>query len=153
MNILGCMMFAFAGILVIKLRGKLETQEKKDYAGCETAIGKVSHTHDFYGDRWLVYFTDATGREVMGLDDVIADSSFSHKYRRPVFGSEEQIYYYPSPERGVYRINGRVVEYSIHFCNDDLYELHRHVVKRNHVIGGLFGIGLLICAFLILLFG
>lgn len=153
MNILGCILFTFAGILVIKLRGTLKKEEKKDYAGCNTAIGTVSHTHDFYGDRWLVYFTDATGREVMGLDDVIADSSFSHKYRRPEFGLEEKIYYYPNPERGTYKINGHEVGYYIHFCNDDLYELHRHVVKRNNVMGWIFGIGLLICALLILLFG
>ena len=82
-----------AGIMAVKLTKVVMTKETKDYSVWDTAIGKVGHTEDFYGDRWIVSFIDKTGSEVIGMDDKIAYSSFSHKYKRPVFGSEEQIYY------------------------------------------------------------
>lgn len=153
MNIIGCVMFFFAGILAIKFSRFFNEEGLNDYSNCPRAFGSVSHTHDFGGERWLVYFRDADGIERMGLDDLMAESSFSHKYKQPVFGSEEYVYYYPIPERHSYSINGEKIMYYIHFCNDDLYELQRHVVKKRIVAGHIFGVVLWICAFLILMFG
>lgn len=153
MNILGCILFTFAGILAIKFPGFAKETDTRNYSNCCTAMGRVSHVHDFGGDRWLVYFMDAMGKEVMGLDDIIAASSFSKKYKSPTFGSDERIYYYPISENVSYSINGEKILYYIHFCNEDLYERKRHEEKRSSVIGLLLGIVFIICALLILIFG
>lgn len=153
MNIVGCVLFIIAGILAIIFPRIGKKQGLEDYSGCATAMGEVAGTEDFCGERWMVCFTDANGREVLGMDDVIAVSSFSHKYKRPKRRTTEAVYYYPRTENGFFKLNGRRVEYYIHFCNEDLYELQKHVTKRDCVIGILLGIAFMICAVLILIFG
>lgn len=76
MNIVGCILFVIAGIIVIKVSGVTKKQGLSDYSKCNTAIGKVTHTEDCCGDRWIVYFTDDSGRKLVGMDDIIAASSF-----------------------------------------------------------------------------
>lgn len=152
MNVVGCIIFIIAGIIAIKVSGVTMKQGLDDYSKCNTAIGKVTHTEDFCGDRWIVYFSDDTGKNLVGMDDIIAVSSFFDKYKRPISGTEEQVYYYPKTNNSLYQINNDKVEYYIHFCNEDLYELQRHVAKRTSIIGNVIGIILVFCAFLILIF-
>ena len=52
MNIVGCILFVIAGIIVIKVSGVTKKQGLSDYSKCNTAIGKVTHTEDSCGDRW-----------------------------------------------------------------------------------------------------
>lgn len=153
MNIVGCIIFIIAAIIAVKVTKITKKQGLDDYSECSTAIGKVTHTEDFCGDRWIVYFTDDMGRNCVGMDDIIAASSFSDKYKRPAVGSEEKIYYYPRTDNSLYKINNDGVEYYIHFCNEDLHELQRHVTKRTCIIGNVIGIIFMFCALLILIFG
>ena len=111
MNIVGCILFVIAGIIVIKVSGVTKKQGLSDYSKCNTAIGKVTHTEDCCGDRWIVYFTDDSGRKLVGMDDIIAASSFSNKYKRPISGTDERVYYYPRTDNGIYRINQDSVEF------------------------------------------
>lgn len=104
MNIVGCILFVIAGIIAIKVSGVTKKQGLSDYSKCNTAIGKVTHTEDCCGDRWIVYFTDDSGRKQVGMDDIIAASSFSNKYKRPTLGTDEQVYYYPRTDNSIYRI-------------------------------------------------
>lgn len=151
MNIVGCIIFIIAGIIAVEFPKVSKSQGLKDYSKCRVAEGIVIGTLDFYGERWAVYFTDEKGREVLGMDDVIAESSFSHKYKRPVSKTEEKVYYYPMKDNGSITLNGKKAEYYIHFCNDDLYELQKHVVKRSCIIGKVVGCILVVCAILILI--
>ena len=49
--------------------------------------------HDFIGDRWIVGFPDETGKEVLGMDDMISsDTFFPNKYHIPKFGTKEKLY-------------------------------------------------------------
>lgn len=153
MNIVGCILFVIAGIIAIKVSEIIKRQGLSDYSKCNTAIGKVTHTEDCRGDRWIVYFTDDSGRKQVGMDDIIAASSFSNKYKRPISGTDEQIYYYPRISNRIYRINQDSVDYYIHFCNEDLYELQRHVANRTYIIGKIIGSSLIFAALLILIFG
>ena len=45
------------------------------------------------------------------------------------------------------------VDYYIHFCNEDLYELQRHVANRTDIMGKIIGSCLIFAALLILIFG
>lgn len=153
MNIVGCILFVISGIIAIKVSGVTKKQGLSDYSKCNTAIGKVTHTEDCCGDRWIVYFTDDSGRKQVGMDDIIAASSFSNKYKRPTSGTDEQVYYYPRTDNGIYRINQDSVDYYIHFCNEDLYELQRHVANRTDIMGKIIGSCLIFAALLILIFG
>lgn len=104
-------------------------------------------------DRWIVYFTDDSGRKQVGMDDIIAASSFSNKYKGPTSGTDEKVYYYPRTDNSIYRINQDSVDYYIHFCNEDLYELQRHVANRTDIMGKIIGSCLIFAALLILIFG
>ena len=110
-------------------------------------------TEDCCGDRWIVYFTDDSGRKQVGMDDIIAASSFSNKYKGPTSGTDEKVYYYPRTDNSIYRINQDSVDYYIHFCNEDLYELQRHVANRTDIMGKIIGSCLIFAALLILIFG
>lgn len=47
-------------------------------------LGTVLHTHDFTGHRWIVKFYNEQGREVLGMDDVLAAETFHpEKYHLP----------------------------------------------------------------------
>lgn len=35
------------------------------------------------------------------MDDIIAASSFSNKYKRPISGTDEQVYYYPRTDNSI----------------------------------------------------
>lgn len=124
-----------------------------EFTKCNTAIGTVTHTKDCCGDRCIVYFTDDSGRKQVGMYDIIAASSFSNKYKRPASGTDEQVYYYPRTDNSIYRINQDSVDYYIHFCNEDLYELQRHVANRTDIMGKIIGSCLIFAALLILIFG
>lgn len=101
MNIVGCILFVIAGIIAIKVSGVTKKQGLSDQSKCNTAIGKVTHTEDCCGDRWIVYFTDDSGRKQVGMDDIIAASSFSNKYKRPISGTDEQVYYYTRTDNSI----------------------------------------------------
>ena len=81
MNIVGCILFVIAGIIAIKVSGVTKKQGLSDYSKCNTAIGKVTHTEDCCGDRWIVYFTDDSGRKQVGMDDIIAAFQINTKDR------------------------------------------------------------------------
>lgn len=65
----------------------------------------------------------------------------------------EKVYYYPRTDNSIYRINQDSVDYYIHFCNEDLYELQRHVANRTDIMGKIIGSCLIFAALLILIFG
>lgn len=153
MNIVGFILFIIIAILSVKISDLLKEYGLDNYSNCNIAKGYVILTGNFYGERWIVEFNDETGRTVLGMDDITLANSFSHKYEKPKRHSEELVYYYPKTDNGKFKINGKQIEYYIHFCNDDLYELRRHIDKRNCIIGRSMGIVFIVCAVLILLFG
>lgn len=81
MHILGCIIFLIIGISIIIIATKIFKCEKKeyekmDYSQYPVATGTVYHMHDFSGDRWIVGFPDETGKEVLGMDDMISSDTF-----------------------------------------------------------------------------
>lgn len=132
--------FIAVGIILFKVTKNLY-HEKNDYLNYPTTTGTVLHTHDFAGQRWLVEFYDEQGRLVLGMDDVLAGSTFHpEKYHIPKSDTEEQFYYWELDRtKRSYSINGRLVEYYIHFCDEGLYELSKKKLKRSAMEGRLIG--------------
>lgn len=151
MNIVGFIIFIVLGtIVIVKVPKVLVYKKETDYSEYPVAIGTVNHTQDFCGDRWIVCFMDETGREVLGMDDIISYGTFSpEKYHIPKFGTKEKIFFWKDDSRSYYAINGKRVEYNIHFCNEDLYNLQRIKGKRSAFFAVLFGLFLITCGFLI----
>lgn len=158
MHILGCIIFLIIGISIIIIATKTFKREKKeyeemDYSQYPVATGTVYHMHDFSGDRWIVGFPDETGKEVLGMDDMISsDTFFPNKYHIPKFRTKEKIYYWKYNEKSSYGINNQKVEYYIHFCDEKLYDLQKK--HKKYTFLGAIGIGLflIICGILIGLF-
>lgn len=158
MHILGCIIFLIIGISIIIIATKIFKFEKKeyekmDYSQYPVATGTVYHMHDFSGDRWIVGFPDETGKEVLGMDDMISsDTFFPNKYHIPKFRTKEKIYYWKYNEKSSYGINNQKVEYYIHFCDEKLYDLQKK--HKKYTFLGAIGIGLflIICGILIGLF-
>ncbi|MEE0634896.1 MAG: hypothetical protein UCL21_03695 [Bacilli bacterium] len=159
MHILGGIIFLIIGIGIIIMATKKFKCEKKeyeemDYSQYPVATGTVYHMHDFIGDRWIVGFPDETGKEVLGMDDMISsDTFFPNKYHIPKFGTKEKIYYWKYNGKSSFSITSQKVEYYIHFCNEKLYDLQKKHKKDAYL--GAIGIGafLIICGILIALLG
>lgn len=152
MNILG-IIFLIIGISEIVIVPKMLKGETKEYSKYPVATGTVCHMEDFIGDRWIVSFIDETGREVLGMDDMILTNTFfSNKYHIPKVGTKEKVYYWKYDGESNFSVNNQNIEYYIHFCNEDLYDLQKKSKRdaRFSSIGlGTFLIicGILICAF------
>lgn len=151
MNIVGFIIFNILGIIVIVMYPKILTYGQiEDYSEYPVAIATVIGTSDFCGYRWIVEFTDETGREVLGMDDMLAYNTFSpEKYHLPKRRTKEKVFFWKDDSNSYYAINGKRVEYNIHFCNEDLYNLNRIQHKRSLFFSKLFGIFCIICGFLI----
>ncbi|MEI3530404.1 MAG: hypothetical protein V8Q75_04960 [Bacilli bacterium] len=159
MNLLGCIIFLIIGTSIMIMGSKMLKREKKEYEEKEyskypVAIGTVYHMEDFIGDRWIVVFIDETGKEVLGMDDMISSNTFfPNKYHIPKVGTKEKIYYWKYDEKSNFSVNNQNIEYYIHFCNEDLYDLQKKL-KRDACFCAIgLGIFLIICGILIGLFG
>ena len=159
MNILGCIIFLIIGSSIIIIATKIFKSEKKayeekDYSKYPVVIGTVYHMEDFIGNRWIIGFLDETGKEVLGMDDMISSNTFfPNKYHIPKVGTKEKVYYWKYNENSNFSVNNQKVEYYIHFCNEELYDLQKKLKRDAYffIIG--LGIFLIICGILIGLFG
>lgn len=151
MNILGAIIFIIIGtIVIVKVPKILMYKKETDYSKYPVEIGTVNHMEDFGGDRWIVSFTDETGKKVLGMDDIISYSIFlPDKYNIPKFGTKEKIYFWKYDCKSNYSINGQRVEYYTHFCNEDLYNLQRIKGKRHSILAVLLGLVFITCGVLI----
>jgi len=136
------------------LKHEKRKYEEKEYSKYPVAIGTVYHMEDFIGDRWIVGFIDEAGKEVLGMDDMISsDTFFPNKYHIPKFGTKEKVYYWKYDEKSNFSVNNQNIEYYIHFCNEDLYDLQKKL-KRDACFCAIdLGIFLIICGILIGFFG
>lgn len=131
MSILGCSICLIIGISIILVAIKIFNNEKKnmnklDYSKYPVATGIVYHMEDFIGDRWTVGFLDETGKEVLGMDDMISSNTFfPNKYHIPKIGLKEKIYYWKYDKKSNFSVNNQKNEYYIHFCNEELYDLQK----------------------------
>lgn len=157
MNIFGCIIFLIIGtsvmIMGLKCQRVKKEYEEKEYSKYPVAVGTIYHMENFIGDRWIVGFIDETGKEVLGMDDMISSNTFcSNKYHIPKFGTEEKIYYWKYDKKSKFSVNGQNIEYYIHFCNEDFYDFQRKLKKDAcfWIIG--IGLFLTICGILIGLF-
>lgn len=158
MHILGCIIFLIIGIGIIIIATKTFKREKKeyeemDYSQYPVATGTVYHMHDFSGDRWIVGFPDETGKEVLGMDNMISsDTFFPNKYHIPKVGTKEKIYYWKYNEKSNFSVNNQKVEYYIHFYNEKLCNLQKKHKKYTFLSAIGIGVFLIICGILIGLF-
>lgn len=143
--------FIAAGILAFRLTKNLRRNES-DYLKYPKTVGTVLHTHDFTGHRWIVKFKNDQGREVLGMDDVLAAESFHpEKYHMPKENTKQQIYYWElNRQTHHYSINRIPIEYNIHFCDERLYELAHKQLKRSAALGRLIGIGFAIAGIIMI---
>lgn len=158
MSILGCIIFLIIGISIIIIATKIFKCEKKEYEKMDylqypVATGTVYHMHDFIGNRWIVGFLDETGKEVLGMDDMISSNTFfPNKYHIPKFRTKEKVYYWKCNEKSNFSVNNQKVEYYIHFCNEKLYDLQKNHKKYTFLCAIGIGLFLIICGILIGLF-
>lgn len=142
--------FIIIGTITIIYTPKLIMYKKKDYSKFPVTTATIGHMHDFTGDRWIVHFKNEKGIEVLGMDDVISYSTFfPDKYHIPKFGQQEEVYYWEYEGKSNYRISKQRVEYYIHFCNEDLYELQKIKGKNHSIIAVIIGLAFIICGILI----
>lgn len=159
MNILGCIIFLIIGISIIIIATKMfksgtKKYEEKDYSKYPVTTGTVYHMEDFIGNRWTVGFLDETGKEVLGMDDMISSNTFfPNKYHIPKVGTKEKVYYWKYNEKSSFSVNNQKVEYYIHFCNEKLYDLQKKLKKDASFFAIGLGIFLITCGILIGLFG
>lgn len=139
MKVIG-IIFIIVGIFLFRVTRNLYC-EKTDYMKYPKTVGTVLHTHDFTGCRWIVQFYNEEGREVLGMDDVVAASSFhSEEYHMPQKNTEQQFYYWElNRQKYHYSINDTPIEYYIHFCDEELYELAHKQLRRSAMGGCLIG--------------
>lgn len=153
MNLFGSIIFIILGVVIIIYIPQMLVYKGKNYPKFNKTIGKVEHMQDFCGNRWIVSFKDENGNEVLGMDDIISSyGTFSpNKYNLPKLGKEEYIYYWKYKEKSQYSINHQKVEYYIHFCNENLYELQKIKGKRNSSLAIILGLFFIVCGVLIIL--
>lgn len=152
MYLIGCLMAWGFGVLFIMGATKLRAKKDVHYEQCPTAEATVIGTHKFYGSRWMVRFEDETGEEVIGADDVRAESAFfPKKHFIPKRGNVEQVYYWKDNSPGKRCINDVPVRYTFHFCNEDFYILHTKRGKRRRVLYWIAGLAMFMIGIVILL--
>lgn len=154
MKVIGCLLVWAVGALFLLAYKKLYSKEPVDYRQYPTVEGTVIGIHEFCGSRWMVRFQDETGRDVIGADDMRAESTFQpQKHSLPRRGDTEHIYYWQESRAGSYRINGTPILYRFHFCNEDFYSLRKERHKR--WINGfrIAGVSLFFVGILVLFFG
>lgn len=136
-------------IAVAKLHGK---KEEVNYAQYPTAEATVIGTYKFYGSRWMARFENETGEEVIGADDVYAESTFfPKKHSIPKRGNVERVYYWRDNDLNSHRIGGSYIRYMFHFCNESFYDLHKKRTKRMCVSRWIMGLVLIAIGIVILL--
>lgn len=151
MNIVGAIIFWVAGFISIMLTRVLK-EENKDYSSYPVAVGTVLGTENFCGQRWVVRFTDLSGEEVLGMDDVIGYSTFHpENYHLPKRKLQEKVYYYVRDDKSIYTINDKSVDYYIHFCDETLYELTKVKRKKSRISCITLGIVFVILGIVVLL--
>lgn len=154
MNILGGIIFLILGIAIIIFAPKVLKYKKNDYSKYKVTTGTVYHMHNFFGNRWIVGFIDENGKEVLGMDDVISYDTFSsNRYSIPKFGTKEKVYYWKYDNKSQFSIDDKKVEYYIHFCNENLYDLQKTKKKNHSTLAVIFGIVLAVIGIVIFFFG
>lgn len=145
-------LFAF-GVLLLRLSKGMHGWGEPDYSRYPVTVGTVLGTHSCSTVRWLVRFTDETGREVLGMDDIPAGSSLHpERYHIPKSSTEERIFYWKcNREKQRYSLNGVPVEYHIHFCDESLYGLSKEEIRKSSFRIRILGIGILTAGGLVLL--
>lgn len=143
--------FIAVGILTFRLTKNLY-HEQTYYMKYPKTLGTVLHTHDFTGHRWIVKFYNEQGREVLGMDDVLAAETFHpEKYHIPKANTEQQIYYWElNRQKHHYSINYIPIEYYIHFCDEGLYELAHKQLKKSAMGVCLIGIGFIVAGIIMM---
>lgn len=130
MNIVGALIFWFAGFLSFMM-AKAMKSENKDYSDLPVAEGKVLGMEDFCGDRWLVQFKNELGEEVIGMDDIASGSTFHpERYHLPCKKMQVKVYYYAREDKSRFGVNNKPVTHYIHFCDETFYDLTKKG-KRN----------------------
>lgn len=160
MNIVGAIFFWAWGILFAFVFPKAFKKDAIDYSQYDIALGTVLGTFLEMNDlteqgskRWIVAFTDAQGKPVLGIDKELYASTFKpEKYHLPKRKTQEKVYYWKRNDSSIYRINGQEVEYYIHFCDETLYRLLNEQDRRGEKVcvflGVIFGLlGMLIFVF------
>ena len=155
MNILGCIIFLIIGIFIILFVPKLLKYKNEDYSEYPVATGEICHQQDFIGNRWIVSFSDESGKEVLGMDNIISSyNTFSpEKYTIPKIGTKEKNYNWKNDHASQFSINNQKVEYYIHFCNEKLYSLQISKGKSHSSFAIIIGLTFIILGIFIGLFG
>jgi hypothetical protein len=105
-------------------------------------------------NRWVVEFKDESGETVLGMEDEILCSYFRKNIKRVRRHTKEWVYYWPYDRKGAhYRINGKEMKYSIHFCNPEYAEQRKKRRRFEANCYKVVGAILTILAFAILFFG
>ena len=155
MNILGCALCCifgaifFAASKIVKRNGKYE-----DYSKFPVTMGKIWHMEDFFGNRWIVSFTNEKGEEVLGMDDVISTNTIHpDKYNIPKVWTMEKIYFWKYDSRGsCLNVSNKEVKYYIHFCNESYYNMGKDASRKSSVVFMIVGIIIMILGFIVLFF-
>lgn len=146
MNLVGAVIFVVIGLLIIICVPKLYSENQNvDFSVYPQREAIVLHTYDFYGDRWVVEVQDINGEKFLGIDSILASSTFYKTYHIPKTGEKVMIYYWESKKKGKFSINNIKLKYEFHFCDESFYELGKKKIKnsiiRSKILGILFIIG------------
>lgn len=154
MHVIGCLILWIFGALFLLVAKKVFNIKQVDYRQFPITVATVIGTHDYFGKRWMVKFTDTYGTQVLGADDTIAESTFHpEKYSLPKRGTMEYVYYWPNSHRSKFSINGVPLLYEFHFCNEAFYTLQKEKAKRNRMIFRIVGILMFLAGAAILVWG
>lgn len=154
MNIVGAIIFFAWGVLFGVVVRKAYKKDDKDYSQYDTAVGTVIRTLDFCGERWIVDFKNAQGKQVLGMDNRLCASTFStEKYHLPKRNTQEKVYYWKCNSSSRYRFSGREVDYYIHFCDETLYQLLDEKNRRREKVFALLGVIFALMGIMIFAFG
>ena len=135
MRVIGCLIVWAFGALFALTAKKFNNRKPINYKQYPVAEGIVIGTYDFIGTRWMVRFKDETGREVIGADDMYAESTFHpQKHAIPKRGDTERIYYWENSDPSSHRINGTPIQYMFHFCKEDFYSLKNERDKWRKIL-------------------
>jgi len=153
MNIIGAIIFWSAGIAFAFFIPRIFKRKRIDYSQYPVTTGNIMHTEKLKGDRWIVAF-DLDGKEVLGMDDCFAASTFKpEKYHLPKYGTQEKIYYWKYTGNSSYNINRKKVEYYIHFCDESFYTLYDEKERNSNIGYRILGAIIIFLGMLIFLFG
>ena len=153
MTILSLIMIGMGFLFLYIAIRRYQERKRHSYAYLPIARATVLKTVDFGGDRWLVRFTTRYGREVLGMDDKRCVNVFHpEKHSLPKRDTLERVYYWKYTGKSKYRLNGKKVNYYIHFCNESFYEIRNRRENALIWVLGVLGVILLVFGYIILLY-